>query len=774
MYVKNLIIVLFILIVCKSLHSQDSYWVFFTDKANTKFDPYEYFDQKAIDRRLSNNLSLYDISDYPLNSEYVKIINGFSSEVIGETRWFNAIAVVASEENINHIKHFDFVSEVLPITYEMEPASNNYEEDIETFFENLKSDNVKLSAQIERFQGKKFVENGINGEGLRIAVFDGGFPDVDKHMAFKHLRDNNKIVKTWNFPKNREDVYGWNRHGTMVLTCIAGMSADSVMYGLATGAEFLLARTEVNVEPLKEEVWWLQAVEWADKNGADIINSSLGYGITRHYPYEMDGKTTLVTRAANMAASKGILVCNSAGNEGSSKNWRIIAAPADADSILTVGGINSTEYKNTVFSSFGPTADGRLKPNVCAFGYANVASPGKDINKISMSSGTSFSSPLVAGFVACAWQTRRELTAMEMKKEIEKSADLYPYFDYVYGYGIPQASYFTDITEKNKNKSFEFIIDSAFIYIKPLTNETDMIFYHIENENGILDRYIQVKLSDASADDFEKSVIIDKHRLLDDKTLRVFFNGYVDTYKLNDDEVAFLKSIVHSDVKAKLSFRPQYTILMVSDVTKQKQTKYGVNANYYFHLYFSYGMMLPVNIEEYSVNYGKTNSFNLGLRFKYNVKKWYGLGANLEINSTNYRVSGFPAFMEAFYFPMDLPDNYIRKYQKIDIAALNLELYQRFRLLPTEGVGLGVYLDMGIYGSWAYKNRYQEMYQYGDSKVIQRCRMDAGDLNWGVRARLGYGVFSVFGQYRVSDVLNNVSDLPRFMIGVELGIPLGM
>ena len=165
------------------------------------------------------------------------------------------------------------------------------------------------------------------------------------------------------------------------------------------GAEFLLARTEIDPEPFKEEVWWAQGAEWADKNGADIINSSLGYGKDRHWTRDMDG-TSYVAKAANKAVEKGILICNSAGNEGSDSRWMTIITPADAENVLCVGGINASleYYQHISFSSYGPTADKRRKPDVVAFGHAKVANPSGGFTE---ADGTSFASPLTAGFCAC-------------------------------------------------------------------------------------------------------------------------------------------------------------------------------------------------------------------------------------------------------------------------------------------------------------------------------------------------------------------------------------
>ncbi|MDR2009853.1 MAG: S8 family serine peptidase [Bacteroidales bacterium] len=763
-YSLSLILVLFFSL---SSYAQNYYWVFFKDKANTEFDPYEYFDSKAIERRIKNNISLYDISDYPLNSSYVDQVSELSDEYIGETRWFNAIAISTSEHNIEYIRNFDFVKEVVHIYSDMQPA--HYEVIDNTFSyelsKNLNNENLIITPQIERFQGRKFREAGIDGKGLRIAVFDGGFPNVDNHVAFKHLRDNNQIIKTWNFPKKQENVYGWNSHGTSVLSCIAGINPNGELLGLATGAEFLLARTEVGPEPGKEEVWWLQAVEWADKNGADIINSSLGYGIERHYPYEMDGKTTIVTKAANMAASKGILVCNSAGNEGSSKNWLIIGAPADADSILSIGGIATDGYRKIYFSSVGPTADGRMKPNVCAFGEARVANKKNPI--FGSASGTSFSSPLVAGFVACAWQTKRELTAMEMKKEIEKSADLYPYFDYSFGYGVPQASYFTNNKEKEIIKTFDFEVDSFLIAINTINRNNKLLFYHIENSNGVLDYYTQIDLVPWT----ENNIKIKKSELYPDKTLTVLYDGYVSSYKLDEKDITEIEYAKDNNIK-----NPRYIsgnrAFLATDVTNQTQSRHGVNSKYSYSLYISYGMMLPSNIDEYSVKYGKSNNFIVGLRYKYNIKKWYNLGCALEYNKTNYFVKDFPStVINPGFLQSDMNTNIDK--QKFNIGGLNFEIYQRFRFLAGGMPGFGLYLDTGIYGNWAFKNEYTDSYKVSDIKYNRKALLKSGDFNCGARVRLGYEILAIYGQYRFTDILQGITDLPKFSMGLELTIPLG-
>ena len=481
---------------CMGMAQNKSYWVFFTDKNDTKFDPYSYFDAKAIERYQQCGADLYDISNYPLNDSYVNTVGSYSTEVFGESRWLNAIGIEASDDNAALIAQLPFVARVQEIVSEGTLASMSYA--CNTTNGMVEIENVKgiLTEQLKRFGGQYFLDKGINGKGMRICVMDGGFPKVDTHPAFQHLRDNHQIIKTYNFPNKKENVYGWSTHGTMVLSCIAGINDEGQKMGLATGAEFLLARTEIDPEPFKEEVWWAQGAEWADKNGADIINSSLGYGKDRHWTKDMDG-TSYVAKAANKAVEKGILVCNSAGNEGDDEHWMTIITPADAENVLTVGGINDDLelYAHISFSSFGPTIDKRLKPNVVAFGHAQVANPSGGFTE---AYGTSFSSPLTAGFCACAWQTKRDLTALQMKAEIEKSCDLYPYFDYAYGYGVPQAAYFTNDL-KPAERSFNLVQEKDGVHIVfPNLKQTEKdfdkttAFINIQGADGVLLGYYQV------------------------------------------------------------------------------------------------------------------------------------------------------------------------------------------------------------------------------------------------------------------------------------------
>jgi hypothetical protein len=312
---------------------------------------------------------------------------------------------------------------------------------------------------------REFQRARLTGQGVRIAIFDVGFNGADQHVGFAHLRRRKAIVGTYDFLKHSPYVYQGGSHGTEVLSCIAGRLPDSTYLGLAPQAEFLLARTEqMYRERYAEELAWLAAAEWADRNGADIINSSLGYTTRRYFPEQMNGRTSLVARAAELAVRKGILVVNAAGNDGDDAQWRTVGTPADGDSVLAVGGIDPDTYLHIDFSSYGPTADKRLKPNVAAFGTVLAAAPGGYVR----TQGTSFSSPLMAGFAACVLQQQRNLPVMALFQKIQSSGSLYPYFDYAHGYGIPRASFFTQAAS-TVAPSFDFVRqDSAVaVIIRP-------------------------------------------------------------------------------------------------------------------------------------------------------------------------------------------------------------------------------------------------------------------------------------------------------------------
>lgn len=552
---KLLIVVLIGLGVNLLGYSQShKYWVRFTDKNNVSFDPISYFDAKALSRRVKSNIPLVEFTDLPIREDYYYSINKLADSITGSTRWFNAVACWLSPEALSEIKSLPFVKEIVEMNSTQELSEIVSLNDI-----NLSAGKKELLiAQIRSLQGQLF-DSLYTGKGIRICVIDAGFPNVDKSDLFSHLRENNRIIKTWDFKKNKPDVYRFNSHGTSVLSCIAGIY-EGQKIGMATDAEFLLARTErITYEGLAEEEDWLEAVEWADKNGADIINSSLGYTNASHFVEDMTGSLTIITRAANLAARKGILVINAAGNEGIN-DWKYVAAPGDADSALTVGGINPWTGLHTSFSSFGPNANHKLKPNVCAFGHALGYNGYGNLGELT---GTSFASPLIAGFAACAWEANKKNTNMQLYKEIEQSASLYPYYDYAIGYGVPKASYFIDSLIVKKNEPTfvidttddvelkirikdEFFIENKWVNsVKPSNkykffhlidsyninasnipiSEPEVLYFHVENELGYLDEYQVIAIN-------QKEVLKLFYDNYIGKVIRFSYKGYVQELKL--------------------------------------------------------------------------------------------------------------------------------------------------------------------------------------------------------------------------------------------------
>ncbi len=799
------------LCACASM-AQNCYWVFLTDKAGTHFDPYSYFDAKAIERYSLCGANLYDITNYPLNDGYVQQVNALAMEEVGQSRWLNAVAVMATEEQATQIEALSFVKSTELIASEMQVASYKAAAIPEYQTKVYDTTAPYLADQLQRMQGYRFKEKGIDGKGIRIAVFDGGFPRVNTHVAFKHLRDNKQIVATWNFCNKKEDVYGWNSHGTMVLSCIAGIIDDKQL-GLATGSTFLLARTEVEAEPYKEEVWWTQAMEWADKNGADVINSSLGYGKDRHYVHEMDGRST-VAKAANMAARKGMLVCNSAGNEGIDGKWKTIITPADADSILTVGGISPALelYEHINFSSYGPTADGRMKPNVCSYGQATVAGVKNDSMK-TLAYGTSFSSPLVAGFCACAWQTRKGLTAMQMKEEVERSADLYPYYDYAFGYGVPQASYFTDNRKQRAemptfvfvDRSTDVVLD-AYLLLKPtgyhmerdtfcFADDTEEsvstplpnLLMKVTDSNGLIQTYYNIN----NLRDFGKNgqMLIHKCGLLG-KTLTVFYDGYMAEYTLSPEEYRLLKEAGEDEAfyyalvdsaEAMLPFEIEDNERHLSDNEVSK-----LGNKYFIEGYLGLGRQWATASYEEAVQFACLPSIVFGLNYQYAFSRAYRLGIGMIWNGNNFVMSPEEINpIDEEVMPM-LSNQVVVEKKVAHYTELGAEIFQRVRFRAGgDKLGLthnGTFWDLGVYGSFGW-TRYELQGNFTtpldnmidfETTFRDLSSMEDYKLNWGVTTRFVRNVLGIYARYRLNGIGKKVRadkvQLPRLQVGLLLNL----
>ena len=740
--------------------AQNSYWVFFTDKRNTTFDPYQYFDAKAMERYALNGADLCDITNYPVNGEYASAVENACEELVGTSRWLNAAGVMATEDQIAVIRQFPFVAGIQLIASDMEMAS------VEEAEQNADDDD-DLS-QITIHHGELFRQHNISGKGVRIAVFDAGFPDVDKHPAFRHLRDNHQIVKTWNFVKKKEDVYEANSHGRMVLSCIAGKLGGKWM-GMAPDAQFLLARTEVATEPKKEEVWWVQALEWADRNGADIVNSSLGYGKQRYNLKDMDGRTSMVAKAANTAARKGILVCNAMGNEGSDKDWRMLITPADADSILSVGAVKGMD-KIADFSSFGPTADGRMKPNVVAWGENNWVAGEK--GNFTQASGTSFASPMMAGFAACVKQLHPEYTAWQLKTEIEKSANHYPYFDYVFGYGVPQAGYFFGEKPEIKD-NLSLYEDEEAIYVTSKDPESK-IFFKVTNGDGTVERYGESTLyKGRNLENAGQALEYPKSWLKDGQTLEFWSDGQHLKHVVGQQALPKVDSLVAADsrsINCNRRFDTPENDIYTRKFPKTYKGSLVLNASFMLPTMWSpAGGIWKADRHSRSLTFAFDNCWRLA--------KPYALGFRIGFGS-----SWFAKDNQQIMFPAmpDLANEVKIVRNNIKVTKFDLELVNRF-ILGYAGSEWW-YLDAGLFGEWNTGSRHKIKTQYGDETHVHRISKYLNDEKYGLEMnRLDYGVrlrvgvtrrFAIYGQYRISNLLKvkgtPTSDFPKWEIGIQL------
>ena len=415
------------------------YWVAFTDKKDTPFSveyPEDYLSLRSIERRNRQNIAI-DTTDLPVNAEYINAVKAVGATIVGTSKWMNGATIMVNDSTtiMPQIRALTFVKYIqLTKTTSAAPAPQHHAR--KKFEENivLTKDSAFIQKHIHQLDGLHAL--GFRGEGIHIAVIDGGFLNVDKIEGFDSLRTDGRILGTRNFVRNTS-VYGNEVHGTAVLSAMAA-NEPGVMVGAAPKASYwLLVSEDALTESLLETDNWVRAMEFADSVGVDVVNSSLGYSTfddeTTSWTYaDMDGSTR-ISQAAVMAARKGMLLCISAGNEGTNP-WHYITAPADADSILTVGSVTRAG-KLSPFSSYGPAADGRTKPTVCAVG--TDASLYWSDGSVYESNGTSFASPTMAGAVACLWQACPQLNNMELIDLIKQCSSRANGPDNTMGYGVP-------------------------------------------------------------------------------------------------------------------------------------------------------------------------------------------------------------------------------------------------------------------------------------------------------------------------------------------------
>ncbi|UYZ64107.1 S8 family serine peptidase [Hymenobacter weizhouensis] len=416
--------------------------LYFQDKANSPYSlaqPQAYLSARAVQRRQRQGIAVQP-RDLPVNPGYVAQVKAVpGAELWYTSRWFNAAVVACDSATLTRLQALPCVKTVRTLNRGL-PGTRKHgiAEQRPDLRRGTRPQYGAAYAQNQQVGALQMHEAGFRGEGLHIAVFDSGFPGVDQAAPFAHLRQEQRLASTFNFVDKQANVFQRDQHGTR---CLSVLAADQpgLFVGTAPKASYHLFITEdTGSEHPVEEMNWLLAAERADSAGVDIISSSLGYS-TFDYPSidytynDLNGRTAISTRAATVAARVGMLVVNSAGNEGAHQ-WRYILAPADADSILTVGAVDSlSTYAG--FSSRGPTADGRIKPNLAAMGAQTaVLTPDGAVVR---GNGTSYACPVLAGVAAGFWQANPRLTAQQVISLLQRSGTRATAPDDEVGYGVP-------------------------------------------------------------------------------------------------------------------------------------------------------------------------------------------------------------------------------------------------------------------------------------------------------------------------------------------------
>lgn len=424
----------------------DLYWVTFKDKKDSPyslFHPQEYLSAKSIERRRNQGI-LIDSTDLPINPSYLtKLLEEVDVQVHMRSRWFNGIGVkIKDEVQVDELKKLPFVGSVKAIGFARKrkhPKTGTGAREYEKDYKKRKRYYGDAWVQIQMLNGHYLHKMGYSGQGMTMAVLDAGFEYIKETPAFDSLFARGGILGTRDFVEDDEFVFESSNHGRNVLATITG-NLPYLYVGTAPQTSFYLFKTEDEQgEYIAEEYTWLAAAEYSDQIGVDIINSSLGYykfdDKKMNYAYDdLDGNTAIITRAADYAASKGILVLTSAGNEGDGK-WKHITVPGDGDSVLTVGAVDREGFY-AKFSSKGFSNRDQIKPDVMARGHTAVI-PTQYRYNTQYTFGTSFSCPIMAGVATTLWQAVPSVTNMDIIQTLQSCSHQHESPDTTLGYGIP-------------------------------------------------------------------------------------------------------------------------------------------------------------------------------------------------------------------------------------------------------------------------------------------------------------------------------------------------
>lgn len=513
-FLRKLFFFLIVIFISASTFAQlapHKYLIKFTDKNNSPYtlsDPSQYLSAKAIIRRVNQGITI-KYNDLPVSPAYIDSVLSTGVTLYCTSKWFNSATIfttdsaalakimsfpfVQSVDSITKIKTTSLIS-IFPEKKNSEVVMSGRSSFVQNDYSAERTENYDYGMSYNQVSmiGLDYLHNlGYCGQGMTIAVIDAGFWHADTMPVFDSLWTNNQILGYKNFVEPGVNLFDQNisTHGMMVLSIMGGNIPGQII-GTAPKANYWLLRSEdAPTENIIEEYNWASAAEFADSVGADVINSSLGYtefdqSWMNHTYSDMDGKTAPTSIAATIAASKGIIVCNSAGNSGSS-SWHYIGAPADADSIITVGAVDDQENYAS-FSSTGPTSDGRIKPTVAAQGQGTVVA--STSSGTTSGNGTSFSSPVIAGATACLWQANQSYNNMLIIQAIMESASQYSNPDSLLGYGIPNFAAANLILSGITIHDFDNT-SLVNIFPNPFNDFINIIFFSSDTQDVDIDIY---------------------------------------------------------------------------------------------------------------------------------------------------------------------------------------------------------------------------------------------------------------------------------------------
>ena len=472
---KHIFFLTILFCLAGSLQSQETvmYRLHLKDKGNLSLsttNPGSFLSSKSIERRKKQNLPV-DFFDLPLNPAYLEAISETGAIVRTYSKWVNTVVVHLTDmEILNKLEKLPFVDSLYCIWRGNLPVNiKKYENNplVADFRQNTINSYGAGFTQIALNNGNLLHEAGFRGKGLSIAVLDAGFINIDKIEYF----NQEKIKEIKNFNHEVSDILHESvDHGTKVLSCMLSDKSGE-MIGTAPYADYYLFRTEVTNEEFPvEEDYWITALEYADSLGIDIVTSSLGYATfddisMNHKQEQLDGLTIPISRAANLAASRGMLLFNSAGNEGNNA-WEKLNFPADAEHIITVGSTDKDSIRSS-FSSLGYSADKRIKPDLMAMGSG--VSVIDNVSNIINSNGTSFSTPILAGLAACLWEALPDLNSFAMLNLLRESGNKFQNPDSLMGYGVADV-YKAYLGKQTNVRQTCITSDQVYISINPYDN----------------------------------------------------------------------------------------------------------------------------------------------------------------------------------------------------------------------------------------------------------------------------------------------------------------